>query len=139
MGKEDTLKVFRELLNDFKTPYLLKLEEEPLIATSNIQDMDQVEQMLKELDLLHRILKRRLLSPDTKSTEDIHTKAVLSVFEKAGIFSAVQKDPDVKEDLIYALDLELKTYPFTRSLRHVDTLERNNVESYQRKIVSNEE
>jgi hypothetical protein len=136
MGK-DTVSTFRELLNDFKEPYLSKLEEEPLQGEgTDIQSMGQIDQMLKEFDILYRILKRAILNPATP-VEDVTAKSVLSVFEKGGVLAAVRGDPSLKEDLLYALDLDLRTYPFTRSLRHINELEHNNVTSFQHKIVPN--
>jgi hypothetical protein len=135
----ETVQRFREILNDFKVPYLLKLEEEPLLSDTDIQDMDQVNQMLREFDVLYRILRTKIQDPNRAEGGDMATKAVLSVFERAGIFNALRKagSPSLKEDLLYALDLDLKTYPFTRSARHIGVLEHNNVESFQRKIVPN--
>lgn len=136
MEKDAIVSKFRSLLNDFKGPYLLKLEEEPLEVSANIQDMKQVDRMLYEFDTLYKILKAHILEP-SKQAEDISTKAILSVFEKGGILSALRAAPSLKEDLIYYLNLDLKVYPFTRSVKHLKTLEENNVESHQRKIVPN--
>lgn len=136
MEKEDIVSKFRSLLNDFKGPYLLKLEENPLDNDADIQDMSQVRRMLYEFDTLYKILKQHILAP-SRQPEDISSKAILSVFERKGIFDAVRAAPSLKEDLIYYLNLDLKTYPFTRSISHLKTLEENNVESHQRKIVPN--
>jgi hypothetical protein len=136
MEKEGIVGKFRSLLNDFKAPYLLKLEEEPLEESVDIQDMQQVRRMLYEFDTLYKILKQHILDP-SKQAEDIPTKAILSVFEKGDIFAALRATPSLKEDLIYYLNLDLKVYPFTRSVKHLKTLEENNVESHQRKIVPN--
>jgi hypothetical protein len=136
MEKEAIVSKFRSLLNDFKGPYLLKLEENPLDDGEDIQDMTQVRRMLYEFDTLYKILKQYILDP-LKQVEDIPAKAILSVFEKRGIFEAIRVAPSLKEDLIYYLNLDLKVYPFTRSLSHLKTLEEQNVESHQRKIVPN--
>jgi hypothetical protein len=142
MGDEDAIvSEFRRTINEFKTPLLSKLEE----AGDDNQNVGRVNDTLKTLDTLYSAVKRELeLDPKGGQKggyrgggDTLDEKAALSVFEKRGLFNSARENPSVRDKLLHALEVDLKVYPFTRSIEHITNLEKEKVNSHQREIVPN--
>lgn len=137
MEEEDAVvNNFRRTINEFKAPLLSKLEE----GGEDKQNVERVNDTLKTLDTLYSVVKRELEAGETAQKgggETLDEKAALSVFEKRGLFQAARTNPSVREKLLHALEVDLKMYPFTRSIEHIQNLEGQKVESHQREIVPN--
>lgn len=130
---------FRQILNDFKSPYLLRLEDDG----KDIQNTANLETVLRHIDRLHDIVKDLIVATavgtDTFRNMAPDAIAVARVMEREHILDAIRLYPSLKRTLDHYLTLDLKTYPFTYTTRHVEQLEDDNIQSYQHHIISNEE
>ncbi len=126
---------FRRILNDFKRPYLVRLEQKGSSDKEPIQGTDRLERVLEFIDNLHDIVKGLITGTQLASTEDV--QAITRVFEQEKILEAIRTNPSLKTVLLHYLTLDLKTYPFTYTTGHIKQLEKNNVASYQHQIISN--
>lgn len=139
-GKEKILQKFRLTLNDFKRPYIERLEdyksssndEEPL-AESDIQHMGLIKEALKQIDMLYLILEGAIRN-GANTRPDLEAKAVCSVFEKNGTFEEIRKNPALKEEFLKYLKLDLKIYPFTLNTKLINSFMRNGVVDHQKDI-----
>lgn len=136
MEKEDLLFEFRSLINEFKTPFLSALEERAIKKEEDIQDVDQINGVLEQLDKLYTTIKKIIIGKGISNASP-EENLILSIFEKKGLVDALKSDSSLKQDFMYYLNLDLRTYPFTRSTGHLRKLETNNIESFQREIVQN--
>lgn len=124
---------FRRTINEFKTPLLSRLEEEG----DDAQNVEKINTTLQTLDTLYSAIKRELESSQKGGGDTLDEKAALAVFEKRNLFSAARADPSLRDKLLHALEVDLKMYPFTRSIEHIANLEQQKVKSHQREIVPN--
>jgi hypothetical protein len=63
---------------------------------------------------------------------------LLSFMEKGGL-RYMKEHPESRDMFKHYLDLDLKKFPFTLKLSHIDELANNNVEPDPGKIIPNEE
>jgi len=118
----------RSLINMFKQPYLLGvteggIEKAPQLKKTDpeIQDMGNYDDAHENIDKLHRIISDTITAGGRPPpTNDLNTKSVNSVFEKKGIWPALRADPSLKDAMRFYANLDLRTYPDTLSMRHID-------------------
>lgn len=146
-GGANTIETFRAALNDFKRPYIQRLEDGPLSSASDddvrkddeeddIQHVGLIKDALDQIDLLYLILEAAIRNNGTNQRPDLESKAVCSVFEKNGTFGEIRRDPSLKEEFMKYLKLDLKIFPFTLNKRLIDSFVRNGVEPHQRETGS---
>jgi len=122
------IKSLRMLINMFKQPYLLGvteggIEKAPELKKTDpkIQDMDNYDDGHEHIDKLYRIISETIAAGGTPPpTNDLNAKSVNSVFEKRGIWPALRADPSLKDRMSYYAILDLRTYPDTLSMAHID-------------------
>jgi hypothetical protein len=114
MSEEPVILKFREILNQFKQPYLLGPTEGGGDTDPEIQDMSNYYEAHKILyDLANIIIEMVNAGGNPPKTTDINRRAIYDVFEKKGIFPALRLNPDLKDQLKYYAKLDLVTYPDT--------------------------
>jgi hypothetical protein len=138
-GGANPVQKFRASLNDFKRPYIERLEEyepeagdEEPMGEGDIQNVALIRDALNRMDLLYLILEAAIRNNGTNQRPDLEAKAVCSVFEKNGSFADIRRDPNLKEEFLKYLKLDLKVFPFTLNTRLIDSFMRNGVEPHQR-------
>jgi len=132
----DPIKSLRSLINMFKQPYLLGvteggIENAPQLKKTDpeIQDMDNYDDGHEHIDKLFRIIADTIAAGGTPPpTNDVNAKSVNSVFEKKGIWPALRADPSLKERMTHFAILDLRTYPDTLSMAHIDEQNAEHVE-----------
>ena len=124
----DPIRTLRKLMNMFKQPYLLGVTEggiqvAPELKKTDpaIQTMDNYSDGHKHIDGLYRIIAETIAAGGVPPpTSDLNTKSVNAVFEKWGVYPALRADPSLKDDMLYFAKLDLRTYPDTLSMAHID-------------------
>ena len=133
----------RKLINKFKIPYMNEhsgggnndnnndesSDSENENTDNNKQnvkkEISDVNHHLNDLYMiLVEVIKANGVLP---KTDDLNKKAVYSVFEKAGVFRGLREDPSLKESMLYYATLDLRTYPYTVSIGHIDILNNKGV------------
>lgn len=128
----DPIKSLRKLINMFKQPYLLGVTEGGVDSVSQIkktdpeiQDMDNYSEGHENIGKLYTIISETIAACGTPlPTNDLNAKSVNAVFEKKGVWPALRADPSLKDNMAYYAKLDLRTYPDTLSMHHID--EQNN-------------
>jgi len=126
---------------DMKEPYLeqtdtkLKGDED---TSQNIESVLQgVERKLSELyDTIKRILMNGGTVPPGSP---LTTNTVFQVFQREGVFTALQKNPALRDSMMNSLNVFLKEYPYTRSKKHIHTLQALDTPSHQTEVIPNTE
>ena len=130
----------RKLINKFKIPYMNEHsgggDDNEDSSDSENENTDNNKQNVKKeisdvnhhLNDLYMILVEVIKSNGViPKTDDLNKKAVYSVFEKAGVFPGLRDDPSLKESMLYYATLDLRTYPYTVSIGHIDILNNKGV------------
>ena len=131
----DPIKSLRKLINMFKQPYLLGVTEGGVDSVSQIkktdpeiQDMDNYSEGHENIGKLYTIISETIAAGGTPlPTNDLNAKSVNAVFEKKGVWPALRDNPSLKDDMAYYAKLDLRTYPDTLSMRHIDELHNTKV------------
>jgi hypothetical protein len=123
---KDPIQDTRVLINQFKKAYLEvgqtggAVSSDTKAELQSLENLDEAERSLRDLYLiLHEVVMAGGRLP---STTDINKRAIYTVFEKAGIFPALRKNPELKDDLLHYLKLDLITYVYTYKPDHIDKL-----------------
>lgn len=131
----------RKLINKFKIPYMNEhsgggkndndesSDSENENTDNNKQNVKkEISDVNKHLNDLYMILVEVIKANGViPKTDDLNKKAVYSVFEKAGVFPGLREDPSLKESMLYYATLDLRTYPYTVSIGHIDILNNKGV------------
>lgn len=141
--KDQAIKKFRGLLNEYKRPYLadtLKREEYS-------QDTAKLGKILGEFDKLYKVISSEInhssqvggslpdpLDPNTRNL-------IVRSFETRGGLDYLKKHPDSRDIFNHYLIQDLKKFPFTVSVKQIDLLESDKVAAAPRsdEIIPNEE
>lgn len=121
---------FRALINDFKLPYIRRLEMKGS-DEEDTQDLEKVNKIVGQLDKLYSIIKEAILNGGKNQNPDEIARAVCAVFERNGNFNDLRQSPELKDEFLRVLRLDLKTYPLTVNRQLIDTFEKKHVPSYQ--------
>jgi hypothetical protein len=134
--EDSTIKTMRSIFNQFKQPYLNEhsgggdtendTENDTNNSNQNVErGMMNVKNHIEELyEIVMGVIKNNGVIPDTY---DSTKRAVCSVFEKKGVFPALRANPSLKDTLAYYATLDLRTYPYTGSVKHIDVLNKTGV------------
>ena len=102
---------------------------------SSIQNVDEVEESAKHIDKLFMIVSGFIEAKGAPpTTTDGSITSTYKVFEP--LMKELQANPSLYEEMIHYTKLDLRTYPFTLSARHINHLERDGIQSLKR-IVPN--
>ena len=131
----DPCKSLRKLINMFKQPYLLGVTEGGTDSVSQIkktdpeiQDMDNYSDAHENIGKLYTIISDTIAACCTPPpSDDLNTKSVNAVFEKKGVWPALRADPSLKDHMAYYAKLDLRTFPDTLSMTHIDEQKTANV------------
>jgi hypothetical protein len=134
------LSKFRNLLNQFKRPYI-EMTNAPAPASPDItQDVGKLNDIFENIHNLYMLLKPILVSggkvPESLQA-DADTMEIVAVFEKEGILPALRASPSLKDSMLRFLKLDLETYPYTLNPGHIKVLAEHTTESHQGAIVGN--
>jgi hypothetical protein len=137
-GPNPLLTKFRGLLSEFKRPYI---EKTNAAGPGEHQDLAHLDKVFQNIDQLYFLLKPIVDAGGVvpQGAEKGPASAVIAVFEREGIFPSLRADPSLKEDMQRLLTLDLHTYPYTISTRHINALASGAVESHQGELVPNTE
>jgi len=132
----DPIKSLRNLMNMFKQPYLLGVTEGGIDSVSQIkktdpeiQDMDNYSEGHENIGKLYTIISETIAAGGTpRPTNDLNAKSVNAIFEKKGVWPALRADPSLKDNMAYYAKLDLRTYPDTLSMAHINELHNVKVE-----------
>lgn len=124
----DPIKSLRKLMNMFKQPYLLGVTEGGIDSVSQIkktdpeiQDMENYSDAHENIGKLYTIISETIAAGGVpRPTNDLNTKSVNAIFEKKGVWPALRADPSIKDDMAYYAKLDLRTFPDTLSMSHID-------------------
>ena len=145
---DEALQKFRDVLNEFKRPYIESLEEyQPIgppdedapLTTEELQQNDRIQDVLGRLDMLYTIIEAIIKADGNAPVAgaDLDARAVWSALDKRAGLGALRATPALKEEFLDALHTDIKLYPFTLNKKLIDTFEKQKVETYQREIVPN--
>ncbi len=133
LKKDKIISDLRELFCKFKTPYLEERDGDD--ENSSIQNVDEVEESAKHIDKLFMIVSGFIEARGAPpTTTDGSVTSVYKVFEP--LMKELRADPSLYEEMMHYTKLDLRTYPFTLSARHINHLERDGIQSLKR-IVPN--
>jgi hypothetical protein len=121
---------FRALINDFKLPYIRRLEMKEN-TEEETQDLEKINRIVGQLDTLYEIIKAAILNGGQNQKPDEIARAVCAVFERNGNFNDLRHSPELKDEFLRVLRLDLKTYPLTVNRQLIDIFEKKHVPSYQ--------
>lgn len=128
---------FRNLLNQFKRPYI-ELTDRPSEHAS--QTIDTLDKVCENLYRLYEVI-RPILDNEAKVPTDLQPGSdqatIVAVLEKQGILAALRAHPPLKELLQRYLTLDLITYPYTLNPGHISVLDTHAIESHQAELVDN--
>jgi hypothetical protein len=131
--KEKIISDLRELFCKFKTPYLEERDGDD--ENSSIQNVDEVEESAKHIDKLFMIVSAFIEARGAPpTTTDGSVTSIYKVFEP--LMKELRANPSLYEEMMHYTKLDLRTYPFTLSARHINHLERDGIQSLKR-IVPN--
>lgn len=138
---DSAIQRFRTSLNDFKRPFIERLEEyesetgeEDAMNDDDIQNVGRIKEALNQIDMLYLILEAAIKNNGTNQRPEMEAKAVCSVFEKNGAFTDIRRNPALKDEFLKYLKLDLKIFPFTLNTRLINSFMRNSVEPHQRDV-----
>jgi hypothetical protein len=125
----------RELFCKFKAPYLEEKDGDE--TNTSLQNIDDVEESAQHIDKLFMLVSQFI---DAKGappvTTDVNILSVYKVFEP--FMKELQANPSLRDEMMHYAKLDLRTYPFTISNRHINQLERNGIQSLTRIIPNTE-
>jgi hypothetical protein len=102
---------------------------------SSIQNVDEVEESAKHIDKLFMIVSAFIEARGAPpTTTDGSVTSIYKVFEP--LMKELRANPSLYEEMMHYTKLDLRTYPFTLSARHINHLERDGIQSLKR-IVPN--
>ena len=131
---------FENTLSDMKAPYLTSPEQED--ASNEDQDVeDGLNKILRRMDELYAVVKQLIdNNGQIPAGAPLNARTIYQLFERqGGVFTALQKNPALKERMLNSLHIYLKEYPLTHSARHAHTLKKSGVASHQSEVVPNTE
>ena len=133
----------RKLINKFKIPYMNEHSgggeannndnsdnsDNSNNTDNNKQNVQmEITDVIKHLNELYMILVEVIKANGViPKTTDMNKRAVYSVFEKGGVFPGLREDISLKESMLYYATLDLRTYPYTVSIGHIDILNNKGV------------
>lgn len=127
----DAVTRLREMFCKFKMPYLEEKDGDEANAT--IQDLDEVEESATHIDNLFNLVSGFInANGAAPNTKDVSILSVYKVFEP--IMKELQANPSLKGEMLRYAILDLRTYPFTISDRHINQLARNGIKPLTRII-----
>lgn len=140
---------FRAILNQFKRPYIERLEEytspetggpgnEDPLTQDELQHVSRVQEVLDKLDFLYSILEAAIKNGGENTNPDLDARAVSSIFEKNGMFAALRENSALRDELLKCLIIDLKVYPFTLNTKLINAFIQKGVDTHQREYVPNE-
>lgn len=138
---EEVKAAFTDGLVRLRDPYLKVLAPDTDDEGDNAQDLGKLAEMEDIFGVFHKeiggMIKRVAnKEPAVQAGGDTLDKhSLYMIFEKQGVFSALEKDPSLKEDLLQILNLLMIEYPFTRSISHLRKV--RTTPSYQVEIIPN--
>jgi hypothetical protein len=132
-----TIQKFEETLGDLKKPLLNATEPDPTNEDPDEeQDMSVLTNVEEQLDSLHGGVKELIENKGVvQAGGGLDKHALYELFERKGVFTALKNNPELKPQLLRSLDLILKEYPFTRSVKHIHKI--RGTPSYQIEIIPN--
>ena len=124
---------------DLKEPYLEQTDRKLRGDEDTSQNVENVLQGVeRKLSELYTTIKSIILNGGTVPPRSpLTTNTIFQVFEREGVFTALQKDPSLKESMLNSLNVSLKEYPYTRSKKHIHTLHNLDTPSHQTEIIPN--
>jgi hypothetical protein len=129
---------FRNILNQFKRPYIESTDKPSAHAAQTLDVLDKVyEDIYRLYTVVRPILERNGQSPPVQPGSEEAT--IVAVFEQEGILAALRAYPPLKDALLRYLSLDLITYPYTLNPGHISVLDMNKIASHQTEIVDNNE
>ena len=134
----------RQIFGQFKRPYLIGPTEKTQYTKDTdpkIQNLNVLETGEQEIQNLYKIVNEVIINKGIiPQTTDINKRAVMNVFEKAGIFPALRNNVLLEEPLKYYAYIDLHMFPFTLYEKHADELANNtdiNMNKLNNKITPN--
>jgi hypothetical protein len=136
-AEDPVVKSLRSIFNMFKQSYVNEQSDEDSEDDSNEtnntnntkQNIEAVMSNVKNhIGDLHNIVMR-VIKANGHIPADFNEKQriVSSVFEKRGVFPALRANPALKEKLEYYTILDLGTFTYTTSPKHIDILTKKGV------------
>ena len=131
---------FRNLLNQFKRPYI-EMTNAPAPASPDMtQDVSKLNDIFENIHNLYMLLRPILAAggqvpPHVQADAD--TMAIVAVFEKEGVLPALRATPSLKDAMLRFLTLDLETYPYTLNPGHITVLDKAATKSHQNDVVDN--
>ena len=121
----------RELFCMFKVPYLEEREGDE--ENSSLQNIHEVEDSAEHIDKLFMIVSGFIDAMGAPPvTQDVDILSIYKVFEP--LMKELSANPALKEPMAHYTKLDLRTYPFTFSKRHIDKLEKDHITPLKRII-----
>jgi hypothetical protein len=139
-GGAEAIQAFRAGINEFKKPYIEKLEsyqkktndDDDALEDEDVQYMGRVHDVLEKLDALYLILEGAIRNGGKNTRPDEEAKSVCAYFDKNGSFSKLREDNTLKDEFLKYLKIDLKVFPFTLNTKLINSFVKNNIESHQR-------
>ncbi len=136
----EVLSRFRNLLNDFKRPYLQGTEAPVPNEERADQTLQSLETIFENIHRLYLLLKEVVEAggrvPETVA-KNSEKAPIVRVFEEQGILPALRAQSSLKEPMLRYLALDLETYPYTLNPKHISVLAKYDIDSHQTEIVDN--
>ena len=131
--RDKIISKLRDLFCKFKTPYLEERDGDD--ENSSIQNVKEVEESARQIDNLFMTVTGFIDAMGAPPTgADENTLSIYKVFEP--LMKELRENPSLQEDMRHYAKLDLRTYPFTISVKHIKHLERDGIQSLTR-IVPN--
>jgi len=134
------LSKFRNLLNQFKRPYIEMTNAPAAAPPDATQDVGKLNDIFENIHNLYMLLKPIIdaggLVPEPIKS-DVDKMMIVSVFEKEGVLPALRAEPPLKDAMLRYLTLDLETYPYTLNPGHISVLAKEEIESHQIDVVDN--
>lgn len=126
---------------DLKEPYLEQTDRKLKGDEDTSQNIESVLQGVeRKLSELYETIKRILMNGGTvPAGSPLTTNTVFQVFQREGVFTALQKNPALRDSMMNSLNVFLKEYPYTRSKKHIHTLRNLDTPSHQTEVIPNTE
>ena len=141
MSDDEIVGQFEEIVGELKKPFLNATEVSAMEGGSeeaeSEQDVSILPEIERRLDTLCGAI-RQLVNSNGAVAENnnLDMQSLYDLFERKGIFTALKKNPGLKERYLESANTILKQYPFTRNIKHVRKLK--GTPSYREIIPNNE-
>jgi len=138
---EDVIRNFENTLESIKAPYLKSPEQRKDSKNVN-QDVEAgLNAILERMDSLYKIIRQIIdNNGNIPSGAPLEVRTYYQLFEQNGkVFTALQKDPALKERLLNSLNVFVKEYPLTGNIIHAHTLKKSAVVAAPLQVVPNVE